>query len=124
MTMDYAQLAIDNEIAIMIKKAVGGIDVTDENMAVDVIKQVGAAGEFISHKHTRTNCRQVQSQTNLFDRRMRGSWHQDGATDLTQRAYEKAKDILENHTPDPLPQGAAETIKEIVKEAEAKYSGD
>ena len=121
MTMDYAQLVIDNEIANMIKRAVGGIDVTDENLAVDVIKQVGASGEFLSHKHTRANFRQSQSQTNLFDRRMREAWLHDGGRDLTDRAYEKAKGILENHVPDPLPQGAAETMQEIIKEAEAKY---
>ena len=121
MTMDYAQLIIDNEIAIMIKRAVAGINVTDEDLAVDVIKQVGASGEFISHKHTRLNFRQAQSRTDLFDRRMRGAWLNDGAKDLTERAYEKAKGILENHTPDPLPAGAAETIKEIVKEADTKY---
>lgn len=124
MTMDYAQLVIDNEIAIMIKRAVGGIDVTDENLAVDVIKQVGAAGEFISHKHTRTNFKQAQSRTDLFDRRMRGTWLQDGGRDLTSRAYDKAKVILEGHSPDPLPAGAAEAIKEIVKEADAKYGGN
>jgi len=118
MTMDFAQLVIDNEIALMIKKAVGGIDVTDEDLAVDVIKQVGAAGEFISHKHTFSNFKRVQSATTLFDRRMRGAWLDAGGKDLTERAYEKAIGILENHKPDPLPAGAAETIRQIVNEAE------
>lgn len=121
MTMDYAQLVMDNEIARMIKQAVGGIDVTDEDLAVDVIKQVGAAGEFVSQKHTLNHFRKVQSTTSLIDRRMRGAWLADGAKDFTQRAYEKAIDILENHKPDPLPTEAAETIQAIVKEAEDEY---
>ncbi len=121
MTMDFAQLVMDNEIALMIKKAVGGIDVTDEDLAVDVIRQVGAAGEFISHRHTFEHFRKVQSATSLFDRRMRGAWLADGSKDLTERAYEKAIDILENHKPDPLPAGASETIREIIKEAETEY---
>ena len=121
MTMDYAQLITDNEIAIMIKRAVGGINVSDEDLAVDVIKQVGAAGEFISHKHTRLHYKQSQSMRDLFDRRMRGAWLQDGAKDLTQRSYERAKEILENHIPDPLSPAAAEAIRDVVKEADARY---
>ena len=116
MTLDFAQLVIDNEIALMVKKAVGGISVTDDDLAVDVIKEVGAAGEFISHKHTRNHFKGYQSSSDLIDRRMRGAWISD-AKDLTEKAYEKAIDILENHKPDPLPDGAAETIRDIVDDA-------
>jgi len=120
-TLDYAQLVMDNEIARMIKKAVGGIDVTDEDLAVDVIKQVGAAGEFISHEHTFNYFRKVQSSTRLIDRRMRDAWLADGGKDFTQRAYEQAIHILENHKPDPLPKGAADTMQAIVEETEMEY---
>ena len=36
-TFDFAQLVIDDEIAMMIKHVVKGIDVDDYYMAVDVI---------------------------------------------------------------------------------------
>ena len=116
--MDFAQLVMDNEMALMIKRVVGGIEVSDDELAVDVIKAVGAAGEFISQKHTFKNVRRCQSQTDLIDRRMRGAWEALGGRDMTERAYEKAIYILENHKPDPLPEGAADTIREIIKEAE------
>ena len=47
-TFDLGQLVMDNEIARMIKFAVGGIAVTDETMAVDDIAKVGAFGDFLS----------------------------------------------------------------------------
>jgi len=119
-TFDFAQLVMDNEIARMIKKSVGGIDVNEEEMAVDVIQQVGAGGEFISHEHTFQHFRE-QSQNRLIDRRMRDAWLAEGGKDLTERAYEEAKRILENHKPDPLPNGAAETMREIVDSAEEEY---
>jgi len=119
MTMDFAQLVMDNEMALMIKKVVSGIDVNDDELAIDVIKKVGAAGEFISQKHTFQNVKRVQSQTELIDRRMRGSWEALGSKDMTERAYEKAIYILENHKPDPLPAGAADTMRELVNEATA-----
>jgi trimethylamine--corrinoid protein Co-methyltransferase len=47
-TFDYAQLFIDNEIARMVNKVVEGIPVTDETLAVDLIKKVGSSGQFIT----------------------------------------------------------------------------
>ncbi len=41
-----------------------------------------------------------------------------GGKDLLLRATEKAKDILENHKPDPLPEGSAAFMANIIKEAE------
>lgn len=120
MAFDYAQLVMDNEIARMVKKAVGGIEVSDEDLAVDVIQQVGAGGEFVSHEHTFRHFRE-QSQNRLIDRRMRDAWLADDSKDMTERAYEEAKYLLENHKPDPLPAGAAETMREIVAGAEEEY---
>ncbi len=36
-TFDYAQYVLDNEIATMVKRAVGGIPVNDEDLGVEDI---------------------------------------------------------------------------------------
>jgi trimethylamine---corrinoid protein Co-methyltransferase len=120
-TFDYAQMLMDNEMVRMINRAVAGIPVTEESMAVDVIKQVGAAGEFITHEHTYKHFRTEQSQSRLIDRTMRHTWLENGSRDFTERAYEEANHILASHTPDPLPAGAAAKIREIIEEAEEEF---
>ncbi len=70
-TFDYAQFVIDNEIYTMIRKVIEGISITDEAMAVDLIKEIGPGGELVSHPHTFANFRKEQSTTSLFDRSMR-----------------------------------------------------
>ena len=40
--------------------------------------------------------------------------------DLTERAIRKALEILENHQPPALPDGAAETINGLLDEFEAR----
>jgi trimethylamine--corrinoid protein Co-methyltransferase len=119
-TFDYAQLFIDNEIARMVNKVVEGIPVTDETLAVDLIKKVGSSGQFITEEHTYKHFRE-QSQSKLIDRRMREAWLDKGAKDLTTRAYEEAIHILETHKPDPLPDGVQEKLREIVDNAEEEY---
>ncbi|SHN68922.1 trimethylamine---corrinoid protein Co-methyltransferase [Desulfitobacterium chlororespirans DSM 11544] len=119
-TFDYAQMLMNNEMARMIKKAVNGISVTDETLAVDVIKSVGTAGNFICEDHTYTHMK-TQSQSKLIDRSMRENWLAAGAKDFTQRAYEGAISILENYKPEPLPEKVAAALRSIVEETEDEY---
>ncbi|MFQ5842468.1 MAG: trimethylamine methyltransferase family protein, partial [Thermodesulfobacteriota bacterium] len=102
-----------------IAKVVRGIDVSDEAMALEIIQQVGPGGEFVTHGHTFDHMREL-SQSTLFDRNMRDVWVAAGEKDLTDRAYEKARYILQHHKPKPLPRGAAETMRSIVEDYEAE----
>jgi len=120
-TFDFAQFVMDNEMFKMIRKVLGGISVTDANMAVEVIKEIGPGGEFISHEHTFENFKKEQSQSKLIDRTMRDTWLMGGGKDFTERAYEEANYILNTHKVAPLAPGIAETIRAIVEEAEEEY---
>ena len=121
MTLNWAQLVMDNEFAGMIKHVVKGIPVTDETLAVDVIHEVGPFGDFISHEHTRKHMRTLQSQPKLIDRRRRDFWLQLGGKDIAERATEEAKYILKTHKADPIPSGVASTIQSIVEGADKEF---
>ena len=71
-------------------------------------------------RHTFDHMRQM-SMSKLFDRRNRDAWmaHTDGR-DLTERAYDAAEKILTDHTPPPLPDGAAKEMAAIIAEYEAR----
>ncbi len=118
-TFDFGQLVMDNEFAAMIKHAIRGIPVNDETLAVDVIKEIGPFKDFLSHKHTLKHMRS-QSQPVIIDRRRRSKWEQLGGSDIYQRATEKARDILENHKPEPLPKDVLSTLRSIVEDAEGE----
>lgn len=120
-TFDINQLVMDNEIVRMIKYAVEGIAVTDETLAVDTINEMGQFNDFLSHESTFKHMR-TQSQTKLIDRRIREDWESAGSTSIYTRSSEEARYILENHKPDPLSDAVLETIRSIVKEAEAGES--
>ena len=121
MTFDYAKLLIDNEIARMIKETLAGIPITRETLALDIIREVGPGGEFISHEHTYQHFRGEQSQYKLFDKQTRNNWESQGEKDLVMKAYEEAKKIMESHQAMVLPSGAAGKVHDIVKEAEEHY---
>jgi len=117
MTWSHEQLVIDNDIAKMIKCAIQGIDVTDDTMAVDIIKQAHEIKNFLNQKHTLQFMRQ-QSKPTLIDRTTRGTWEAKGSKDLTQRAREEARRIIKTHQPEPLSDDVKKTLREIVESAE------
>jgi len=116
LTMDYAKLIMDAEMIRMVQIAIKGVTISDETLAFDVIHEVGPGGAYISHDHS-FNFMNSQSRTELFDRRTRDDWMKKTRGEaMRERAYEAAANILENHKPYPLPDGAAEILREIVIE--------
>jgi trimethylamine--corrinoid protein Co-methyltransferase len=121
LTFDFAKLVMDHECITNIRKMLEGVKIDEETMALDLIDEIGPGGAYLTHQHTYDHMRS-QSQGYVFDRKTREGWMSAAkGKDLTERAYEKAIDILQNHTPVPLLDGAKETINGLMEEFEAKF---
>ena len=120
MTWDYAQAVMQNEMVRMIVKAVEGLPISDDLMALDVIESVGPGGEYITHPHTYEHMKQ-QSQVELFDRNTREAWEAAGANNIVDGSYEKALNIINNYTPDALSDSAQASLNEIFAQAEERH---
>lgn len=99
MSISYEQYVIDNDILGMCMRAVKGIEVNDETLAVDVIKEVGPAGNYLSHDHTIMNMKKEFFYNKVSDRNTRARWEKDGAIDAREKARRMAKEILGSHKP-------------------------
>jgi len=117
MTVDYAQLVIDADIADMILYSLRGIPVNDQYLSVDAVNQVGPFKDFLTHRST-FDYRKSQSQPMLIDRKSRDTWIKNGSKNMTERAFQKAMWILENHHPAPLPDAAKQKLREIIRRVE------
>ena len=109
---------ICNEILGNIFRIVRGTEVSDETLAVDVISDVGPGGNFLGHKHTLKHIRDELHIPTIFDRWPETTWMKAGRKATHELAKEKAKKILKEHYPEPLPKDVQRKISEIVKEAE------
>ena len=118
MTFSFGQLVIDDEIAAMVKRVISGIDFEDTLMGVDLIKEIGIGGHFLSERHTLEHLRSEQVQSTVIDRRVREDWVGMGSKSIIQSANEKAAELIRSHKPDPLPEDMAKELKRIVKSAE------
>jgi len=118
MTFSFGQLVIDDEIAAMVKRVISGIDFEDTLMGVDLIKEIGIGGHFLSERHTLEHLRSEQVQSTVIDRRVREDWVDLGSKSIIQSANEKAAELIRSHKPEPLPEDMAKELKRIVKSAE------
>ena len=109
---------ICNEILGNVSRIIRGTEVSDETLAVDIIKEVGPEGNFLAHKHTLKHIRDEIHMPNIFDRSAETTWIKAGRKATHQSAKEKAKKILKEHFAQPLPRDVQREISEIVKKAE------
>ncbi|MEM0007605.1 MAG: trimethylamine methyltransferase family protein [Candidatus Bathyarchaeia archaeon] len=114
-TMSLEGLIIDNEIVSMIKKLVGGFEITDETLAFDVIKNVGPKGSFIKERHTLEHFRREIWIPKITDRTFPDIWVKSGARDLWVKAKEEAEKILKEHQVLPLSKDVKAKIISIIK---------
>ena len=115
-TWSHTQLLIDNDIVAMVKRAIQGIEVSDETMATELVKQAHHIKDFLHQRHTVKHMRE-QSRPNLFDRKTRGSWQGGGGKDLTEIARETALRVIKMHQVEPLDDDVTKTLREIVESA-------
>jgi trimethylamine---corrinoid protein Co-methyltransferase len=114
MTASFDKLVIDNEILGMVMRAVEGIRVDEETLALDTIKAVGPGGHFLSTRHTRRNMRREQYQPRLSDRDNRSVWQAAGAQDARARATAIARRILDAPLNACLPENVRKRIVEEI----------
>lgn len=115
MTVSYEQYVIDNEIIGMVMRALKGIEVNDESLALDVVKKVGPAGNFLIEEHTVKHLRNEFFFPQLSDRQKREDWERNGSLDTWARAKKKALEILNNHQPKAIPEDVKGKIKREIK---------
>jgi trimethylamine--corrinoid protein Co-methyltransferase len=114
LTASYDKLVIDNEIIGMAMRALEGIQVNDETLAFDLIKEVGPGGHFVASRHTRRHMRSELYQPLHSDRQDRESWSHAGGKDARQRATDKARQILEEARRSCIPAEARDRIKDEI----------
>ena len=54
---------------------------------------------------------------------MREDWEARGGTDMYQRALMRAREILETHVPQPLPEDVRQRLRGIVDDADRELAG-
>jgi trimethylamine--corrinoid protein Co-methyltransferase len=113
------QAVIANEICSFINRILQGIEVNPDTLAVDVIREIGPGGEYLTHNHTMEYFKAEHWDAKLGCRLPRDLWEEKGAKDIRTQAREKYKQILATHQPKPLAPEVQKELQQSVEQAEA-----
>jgi trimethylamine--corrinoid protein Co-methyltransferase len=106
-------LVLDTAIYHDIRKNLAGLDLSPEEMALDVVQAVGPRGHFLRHRHTRRHMRKLGYSELTAEPLPEG-----GYRDPIEVAREQTDWILENHHPEPLDGAQQAELKRILHAAE------
>ena len=94
MSWDFGQAAIDNEIALMVKRTREGFGFSEQSVSLQEIKDTGAGGMFAGNPATLERMHTATFMPELADRKLREQWQEEGASTIHQRAMDKVLSIL------------------------------
>ncbi len=100
--MSAEMLVMDDEIIGTIRRFARGIAVTEETLALDLIREVGHRGDFLSTDHTLRHFREQIRHTRLPTRCKREAWERQGSATLEERAAAQVRDLLARPAPSYL----------------------
>jgi len=111
-------LVLDTDVYHHIRKDLAGLDTSQKELALDVIKAVGPRGHFLRHRHTRDHLRQ-RWFSDLTAQLGEGADYRDPL----EVAREKTDWILENHRSKPLEETQQAELRRILQAAERELGG-
>ena len=115
LTASWDAIVMASEFIGAAKRVVKGFEINEETLALDLIREVGPRGHFLTEPHTVKHFRQEFWIPELIDRDSFPGWEQKGRTTLLDRVKAKIKRILETHVPEPLEQKLGERLQELAR---------
>ena len=93
-------MVIDNDMLTGIRRVARGIEVNEDTLSVEVIKQVvDGPGHFLGAGQTMDLMKTEYAYPDHVDRQPPDVWLEEGGKDMWQRAGETAREVLATHWP-------------------------
>ncbi len=106
-------MVIDNDMLGMIQRTVRGIEVTDETLSLEVIREtVFGSGHYLTHPQTTKMMRSEYVYPNILDRQSTTMWKEAGSPEIRASAAQKVRDILSTHYPTYIDPATEQKIRD------------
>ena len=117
-----AAIVMCSEIISYVKRIIRGFDISREKLGLDVIRDVGPGGHFLTVMHTKTHFQEELWQPKYLNRDSPDPWEKKGSPRYEEVVAQKALEILDTHRPEPLPEEVLQKMDEITRRAERQLA--
>jgi trimethylamine--corrinoid protein Co-methyltransferase len=112
LTFSLEKMILDAELSSALQGFARMLDVSDEGLALEAIREVGPGQHFFGAKHTLRHFRDAFWQPLVADTRTFEQWQEEGALDAATRANRIWKRLLKDYEPPPLDPGIDEGLRD------------
>ncbi|MCP5096351.1 MAG: trimethylamine methyltransferase [Chloroflexi bacterium] len=113
MGCSYEAMVIDNDMLGAVQRTIRGIEVNDETLSFEVIKEAAlGAGHFLGSEQTLTLMETEYLYPEIADRTPPSIWEENGSPDIFAKAQVRVREILSESYPTYLDPDIDEKIRE------------
>jgi len=112
MGCSFEALMIDNDMLGMAQRVVAGIEVNDETLSLDVMREAALGpGHYLGQPQTLELMETDYVYPELADRSAQGAWEEEGSLDIMSRAQSSVQQTLSSHYPEYIDTKAEASIR-------------
>ena len=115
LTASFEKLIIDAEMLQMMAETLRPIDLSDDELALDAIREVGPGGHHFGTTHTLARYESAFYAPMISSRENFERWQEAGGIDAAQRANAAWKQLLKDYEQPPLDPGIDEALVSYVE---------
>ncbi|MBI2440025.1 MAG: trimethylamine methyltransferase family protein [Lentisphaerae bacterium] len=115
------QLLINNAMIAHCKRLMAGIEVNEQTLALNVIREIGPGGSFLAHDHTLSHYQAETLCTRFWDRRPLAKRLRDKKS-FMDGVITATKQLLRSHRPVPMTDAQTSLVDGILKRATKRCS--
>jgi trimethylamine--corrinoid protein Co-methyltransferase len=113
MALSLEAMVIDNDMLGAVLRTVRGIEVNQDTLSLDVIRQVvHGEGHYLRTPQTINLMRTEYEYPSLADRSTPGEWEDGGSKDIRQQAGQRVRSILSTHYPEYIDPAIDQKIRD------------
>jgi len=115
LTASFEKFVLDADLLQMVSQFLEPVEVTDDTLALDAIRDVGPGGHFFGTQHTLDRYRTAFYAPLISDWRNYESWEEAGSPVAWQKANTIFKQVIEDFVPPPIEPAIGDEIDAFVQ---------
>jgi len=121
LAMGYEKFIMDADQANMLAVLLNGVDMSEDGLAMDALREVGPGSHFLGATHTQAHFEKAFYRSTIADNNSFEQWELDGSMDAAQRANGLWKSMLSEYQAPELDPAIDEALNEYMDRRKAEF---
>jgi trimethylamine--corrinoid protein Co-methyltransferase len=122
LTAGYEKFVLDADMLGMFFRFMKGLDLSEENLAMDSIKEVDPGGHHLGTAFTMKHFTTAFYRSELFDYNDIGQWTEEGGKSAPERAAEKVDQLLKSYEQPELDEALDEELQDYISNRKSELT--